>query len=176
MGNLQLKYMSNFQVKKYRRMLAKRWRKNQKRKGLCVSCSEVASKGKVLCEKCSAIRRQFRNDCIQNKLCVTCAKPNDSGRQRCVLCANKYRFRHLKKDGVSKEEVQKATVALKKFKGICDSCGDKIPKGKEKIDHNHKTKKFRGIICHGCNVAIGFLSENPERLERAASYVRKRND
>jgi hypothetical protein len=40
------------------------------------------------------------------------------------------------------------------------------------VDHNHETKKIRGLLCRKCNAAIGILGEDPELLERAANYLR----
>lgn len=41
------------------------------------------------------------------------------------------------------------------------------------IDHCHKTGRFRGILCHTCNTGIGKFADDPERLVRAADYVRR---
>jgi hypothetical protein len=39
------------------------------------------------------------------------------------------------------------------------------------IDHCHRTKKVRGILCHKCNVAIGLLQESQEIIKRACDYL-----
>ena len=39
------------------------------------------------------------------------------------------------------------------------------------LDHDHKTNKFRGYLCHKCNLGIGQLGEDIERLNRAIKYV-----
>ncbi|MCC9307713.1 endonuclease VII domain-containing protein [Kitasatospora sp. RB6PN24] len=38
------------------------------------------------------------------------------------------------------------------------------------VDHDHVTGKVRGLLCQGCNVAIGFL-ESPEWMEGAHGYL-----
>lgn len=48
------------------------------------------------------------------------------------------------------------------------------------VDHCHKTKKVRGLLCKKCNFAIGLLDDNTENLKRALKYLnetrgRKRN-
>lgn len=40
------------------------------------------------------------------------------------------------------------------------------------VDHDHATGKFRGVLCASCNRALGYFQESPERIERAASYLR----
>ncbi len=41
------------------------------------------------------------------------------------------------------------------------------------VDHDHETKKVRGLLCSGCNLAIGNIKENPHTLHNLADYLRK---
>ena len=75
--------------------------------------------------------------------------------------------RACKKRGV---EVDIFFKALARQGGGCDICG-KVHR--LNIDHCHKTNKARGIICNECNRAIGYFNDDPERMERAAEYVRR---
>lgn len=52
----------------------------------------------------------------------------------------------------------------------CEVCGES---GRIVLDHNHKTNKFRGWICHNCNVTIGFAKENATRLALLINYLKK---
>ena len=40
------------------------------------------------------------------------------------------------------------------------------------IDHDHATKKIRGILCSHCNRALGLLGDDPVKLDKAAAYLR----
>ncbi len=40
------------------------------------------------------------------------------------------------------------------------------------LDHNHDTGEIRGILCHRCNVALGFVEENPAVLFALEMYLR----
>lgn len=42
---------------------------------------------------------------------------------------------------------------------------------KLQLDHDHKTKKFRGWLCRPCNTAIGILGDNRQGLLEAVAYV-----
>jgi len=41
------------------------------------------------------------------------------------------------------------------------------------IDHCHKTRKVRGLLCHKCNVSIGLLRESAVTLRSAIEYLSK---
>lgn len=39
------------------------------------------------------------------------------------------------------------------------------------VDHNHETGKIRGLLCHQCNTALGFLREDPIALKAMLDYL-----
>jgi hypothetical protein len=39
------------------------------------------------------------------------------------------------------------------------------------VDHDHKTNKFRGFLCHGCNRALGMFQDDIEILKRAIDFL-----
>ena len=39
------------------------------------------------------------------------------------------------------------------------------------VDHDHVTKKFRGLLCGPCNRALGLLQDSPDLLRLAADYI-----
>lgn len=41
------------------------------------------------------------------------------------------------------------------------------------IDHNHSTKKVRGLLCQPCNTLIGYAKEDITILENAIAYLKK---
>lgn len=54
-------------------------------------------------------------------------------------------------------------------KFLCACCGDFLEK--PQIDHCHKTGKFRGILCRGCNTGLGNFRDDPVRLQKAIRYI-----
>ena len=39
------------------------------------------------------------------------------------------------------------------------------------VDHDHITGKIRALLCHSCNGAIGFISDDPIRAMRIIDYL-----
>ena len=63
--------------------------------------------------------------------------------------------------------------------GRCAACGATNFGGRHKIlvvDHNHVTKKVRGLLCDPCNKTLGHAQENSQRLEQCAVYLRQHNE
>jgi hypothetical protein len=62
-----------------------------------------------------------------------------------------------------------------KQNGCCAICGGNRSKKILGIDHDHTTKEVRGLLCGKCNVAIGYMDDNPDWLHKAANYLTTRN-
>lgn len=41
------------------------------------------------------------------------------------------------------------------------------------VDHNHTTGAIRGLLCSGCNIALGQLGESTERMRGLIEYVQR---
>jgi hypothetical protein len=55
--------------------------------------------------------------------------------------------------------------------GGCGICGRTPGKVSLHVDHDHETGEIRGLLCVGCNNALGQLHDDPVLLYRAADYV-----
>jgi hypothetical protein len=72
--------------------------------------------------------------------------------------------------------IEQYNTLLDSQNGLCAVCQSKNADGRWDtfaVDHDHSTGLVRGLLCNGCNRAIGFMDDNPERLESAAAYLRK---
>jgi hypothetical protein len=59
--------------------------------------------------------------------------------------------------------------------GCCFICGNPPKEDGRRlaVDHDHKTGLVRGLLCWGCNAALGKFRDDPERIMRAAQYVQE---
>lgn len=55
--------------------------------------------------------------------------------------------------------------------GGCAICSKPPGKISLHVDHDHETGEIRGLLCVGCNNALGHLHDDPGLLVRAISYV-----
>jgi hypothetical protein len=79
---------------------------------------------------------------------------------------------HLKRlYGTDIETIEKLISAQGNKCAICKITFDREKKAlKPQIDHDHRTGMIRGILCSGCNVALGHL-EKPGFLNTALKYL-----
>jgi hypothetical protein len=57
----------------------------------------------------------------------------------------------------------------------CSSCKKEMTFSGCRVDHNHETGKNRDLLCHRCNILVGFL-ENALAVEGLKSYLRKHEE
>jgi hypothetical protein len=57
--------------------------------------------------------------------------------------------------------------------GRCAICGmSSKENGKGlAVDHNHITGKIRKLLCNNCNVAVGFVGDDPVLATKIAEYL-----
>ena len=147
------------------------------------------------CTKCGKVRSLF--DFHKNK------KHRDGLASQCKYCRSKYKkeYRTQNPDkwnnhlehckitwkvkgwlkrldrGFGKGASKYYKVKGKEQNGKCAICG-KEPKLKLSLDHNHKTGKWRGLLCNSCNLGLGlFQTDNSnELLIKALEYIKKYED
>jgi ribosomal protein L40E len=74
-----------------------------------------------------------------------------------------------KKHGYVHMSLEECEKALNNKVEFCEVC---LKQKAKCVDHDHKTGKFRGWLCHKCNQAEGLLG-TLENIELLAEYVRK---
>jgi len=60
--------------------------------------------------------------------------------------------------------------------GVCAICKKSDwPINGPHVDHDHATGRIRGILCHKCNAALGYLGDNHLIAQAAANYLISNN-
>ena len=136
-----------------------------KRGGVGVSFD---SEGKRLCKGCNKYLKISSfyvkvGSKLGTTLCKTCS--NNSSR---VYNKTTYKF---KKYGISQNDFESTLAKQNNSCAICKSTFQ--AQSKIKTDHDHKTGKFRGLLCHNCNVALGHFQDNLTFLKTAIKYLKK---
>ena len=133
-----------------------------------------------------------------HKICTKCKKltdmnlfvTNKQGKYQkqswCNSCRSEYykknkpRLQHLVRNGMLKRKYgidkQIYDNLLKMQNGKCAICGLQEKEHRNQVlnvDHNHLTKKVRGLLCNNCNRGIGHLKDSLSNLENALSYLKK---
>ncbi len=133
-----------------------------------------------------------------DKTCCMCATPIGKKSIRCKPCLKKYR----RENKIAKKEYlrewtlnSKYGISTKEFdnmfnqiQGRCEICNIEMqkpiskqggqPKNTAFIDHDHDTKKIRGLLCNSCNRLLGTFEKSAKNqhffsLEKAMKYLNK---
>lgn len=77
--------------------------------------------------------------------------------------------RRLKRYGVTEEWY---VETIKAQKNSCAICLIALTPGRwTHIDHDHRTNKPRGILCHSCNLLLGHCKDDQLVLQQAINYL-----
>ena len=57
----------------------------------------------------------------------------------------------------------------------CEICDVEFTTNRKVIDHCHKDKHVRGILCDPCNTTLGQLEKTNDMLSRMTNYLKTRN-
>lgn len=101
--------------------------------------------------------------------------PKDGLHNRCIRCARDEKF--IRDYGITTEDYE---ALLEQQEHCCKICGRTESNGKQlSIDHDHACcpgrkscgKCIRGLLCNRCNMGIGYLGEDLDRLRAAIGYL-----
>ncbi len=134
----------------------------------CTKCgsSDLTPSGACrMCIRASKERRASR----RNEPCAACGstdkRPTGDCRRCCVKYQRKYQY------GVTGEDFERM---MQRQRGKCAACKDTLadlPPKHVHVDHDHTTGEVRGVLCQGCNTAIGLLKDSPLRAKLLADYL-----
>lgn len=136
--------------------------------GLCLSCiskhihckEDQLHITEKICSKCNVI--------LPIKNFNLLPKNNKRFTNICVYCLRLNKFNLTYKNYLD---------LYNKQNGKCKICDIEILKSDLErkvlnVDHCHKTKKIRGLLCMECNTGIGLFGENVEIIKNAIEYLK----
>lgn len=87
--------------------------------------------------------------------------------------ADYYRDWHLrKKYGITLDEFNELSKAQGHLCAICNE--ENKVYDRLVVDHNHATGEIRGLICSGCNSALGYAKDSVDVLQSMIDYLKLR--
>ena len=117
-----------------------------------------------------------RSDGLYN-YCKSCTR--EQSKARYIKYKEKYKIatrnRSIKR--IFNIEPSEYRERLAEQNNLCFICGNPETskyKGKTKllgIDHDHLTGRVRKLLCHNCNLMLGYSKDDPNVLRKAADYV-----
>lgn len=126
-----------------------------------------------LCARCrvkkplSQFHRQPSGPKGRHSYCKSCAnKAQRVSRIKNVTPERKRAYQFMTRYGLT---IAQVSALLAAQGGRCAICRRKDVRFC--VDHNHKTKKTRGILCHRCNVGLGFMESMG--VKKALSYLER---
>ena len=90
---------------------------------------------------------------------------------RCKSCQTNLRREYYKPNEKTRQRLKISNEFYEELMSNdnCQICGCTMTK--KCIDHDHKTKKIRGVLCNNCNTALGLFKDDPVRIENAIRYL-----
>lgn len=125
----------------------------------CISCHQVANKGRYVKEEAVARSQQWRKD-NPERFKENQRKRRESKREEISFKHFCYRF-NLNEEEATRWLNLKGNPCL-----ICSSPSSEL-------DHNHETLEIRGWLCGNCNRGLGLFKDNPDTLRMAAEFLEK---
>lgn len=117
----------------------------------------------------NADRRRVRGVRARCKVCT-----RRQGRKYLAMNRDKCRARHWVQQ-LKKYNITPAGYAalLATQGGRCPGCGATAGRKGQRlcVDHDHSSGAVRGLLCDGCNQALGHARDRPEVLRRLAHYL-----
>ena len=124
--------------------------------------------------------REANRDKIRDLNRKRARKGYEENPERSKECTKRYRAANpeklfetqLRKYGITPGQYRDRLAAQE---GKCAICKTETPGGHGRfhVDHDHATGEFRGILCHRCNVGLGYMKDDPVILQGAISYLAK---
>lgn len=141
--------------------------------GKCMCGKPVLAKH--LCRACYDRALRARDAAYAQRQRESCKRWREANRDRVNETRRK---RHSKR--APEEKTHTHTHVQKTYDLTPEQYAEALARGcrlcesqdKLRVDHCHETQRVRGILCHPCNVRLGFVEKKFEWFDRALDYLR----
>jgi hypothetical protein len=129
-------------------------------KKLCAECSKTGA----VCGRCQQYKPldrfyPFKTKTRGGRYCL----------DGCVLASVREGLYGLKRGTIES--------VLAQFDNRCGICGSEESGSSRAetlfVDHCHTTGAIRGLLCHRCNLGVGYFRDNPDLLDAAIKYLKQ---
>lgn len=139
-----------------------------------------------VCTKCGELRpeRAFPMNHARGRRvtrCQTCSNAATKAWRARTPNYERDRYQAQKTETRERHLIRKYKVTLDDYaamlrhqRGRCAICGGPEAeqfKGVFHVDHCHASGAVRGLLCRGCNHALGHFKDDPELFRRAVAYL-----
>jgi len=106
--------------------------------------------------------------------CKACEFQRRNENRRANPAATSAVVRRAKLKRVYGLTVEQYDALLASQDGRCAICKRMSPDGRRlHVDHDHQTRRVRGLLCHDCNRGLGIFKDSADLLAAALDYIRK---
>lgn len=130
----------------------------------------ITSDGRKLCRSCNevlAIDNFSVNKSTSSGLEYACRQCKSGKSRETYKASPKPTRSHLRaRYGISTEIYEEM---FKSQDGKCSICHNYFPE--LNVDHCHSTGEVRGLLCHNCNIGLGWFKDDIEALRSAIKYL-----
>jgi hypothetical protein len=132
------------------------------------------------CSKCKQEKQkcEFYKDKSQktglNSICIACQKEKDKKRFSSELgIITMLKTQYKRKYNITIDDYYRLYEVQNGKCAICDAEDPGAKKGRLFVDHDHRTKEIRGLLCYSCNMLLGHSKDNSKILSKAIQYLTK---
>ena len=93
----------------------------------------------------------------------TGSKPTWYDRNKAAIIQRRY--------GITLETAQQKLEDQQFLCALCACHLDHVIGRNAQIEHDHKTGRFRGVVCLRCNLGLGWIQDNPELVDKIVAYL-----
>lgn len=161
----------------------------------CTDCSESKPETEFARQREPEKRGEERTDDGLNTYCRSCSKKRqqrrqyEANREGYIAKAaqwkrdNPEKWKQIARDyarkkrwavlGITEDEYHRL---LEQADNRCEVCSTEFTVGVENpacVDHCHGSGVIRGVLCTNCNLALGYMQDDPARLRAAAAYLER---